>query len=151
MSYSQKLNLLLPMKTLRVQHRVILSCLYQFIFFFVCVYSQLKASEAEEKNKEPLPFTNQNDKFNIDEMDPSKHLLAKYHDKLGNAIAFFDNCLPKEAVDAIRSYFVRYGGGLMGNAYDEASSETHDNVAFIYTFEVCLFYCPTCLCLSENF
>lgn len=72
-------------------------------------------------------------------MDPSKHLLAKYHDKLGNAIAFFDNCLPKEAVDAIRSYFVRYGGGLMGNVYDEASSETHDNVAFIYTFEVCHF------------
>lgn len=72
-------------------------------------------------------------------MDPSKHLLAKYHDKLGNAIAFFDDCLPKEAVNAIRSHFVRYGGGLQGNVYDKASSETHDNVAFIYTYEVCKF------------
>ena len=96
----------------------------------------MKAAETEEKNKEPLPYTNLSDKFNVDGMDPSKHLLGKYFDKQGNTIAFFDNVLPKEAVDAIRSYFVRYGGGLMGNTYDEASSETHDNVAFIYTFEV---------------
>lgn len=65
---------------------------------------------------------------------------GKYYDKKGNAIGFFDDVLPKEVVDAIRSYFVRYGGGLSGNTYDEASSETHDNVAFIYTFGVRIYF-----------
>ncbi|XP_066910238.1 uncharacterized protein [Clytia hemisphaerica] len=91
--------------------------------------------EENEKKKLPFPFTNQVDKFDLDSIDPAKHLLYKTYDKHGNAIAFFDNVLPKELVDSIRSYYVRHGGGLSGNIYDQASSETHDNVQYIYQFK----------------
>ena len=92
--------------------------------------------EMDEKLKEPFPFTNQADRFDIESLDPSKHLLQKSYDREGNVIAFFDNVLSKELVDSIRSYYVRHGGGLSGNIYDFASSETHDNVQYIYQFEV---------------
>ena len=66
----------------------------------------------------------------------SEKLLGKYFDKAGNAIAFFDDILPKEMVDELRSFLTKYETGFGVNSYDVASAETNDNVALLAMFQV---------------
>ena len=85
----------------------------------------------------PFPFTNISvEEYGLDTLNVSDKLLGKYFDNAGNVIAFFDNILPKEMVDTLRTFLTKYEAPFGSNSYDPASSEDHDNVANLAMYKV---------------
>ena len=95
----------------------------------------------KRKKMEGSPFvlTNASDDM-ISKIDLNKHLTKRFNDSEGRVIAVFDDVIPKEDVDALRSYWLNYETSYLYNSYDPAKSEDHDNVNWIATVVVSIFY-----------
>jgi len=92
---------------------------------------EAKVEKRLEYSKQPFPLKNHMNIIDFDKLNISEHVLAKYYDRNGEVIAFFDDLFPKEMVDSVRSYYTHFETNFGGNKYDPGTVETHDNVQWI--------------------
>eukprot|EP00795_Rhopilema_esculentum_P007201 gene7201-12871_t len=88
------------------------------------------AKRREDIAKVAFPLSNNLDN-SIYEIDLSKHLRKKFYDSQNQAVAVFDDVVPKDVLLALREYFFQYDSSYVYNAYDPAYDEGHDNVNWV--------------------
>jgi len=91
---------------------------------------QLAKKEYQDRKSKEFPFTNRSSD-DIYEINLAEHLTTNFTDSTNRIVAVFDNVVPKDELDSIRSYFMKLNSAYHYDGYDSEFAETNDNVNWI--------------------